>query len=63
MHIWHILAYLLLGTGKYGITAINKKFKARTQMLKAYKLRFNFKTDAGALNYLNEKVIELSKNI
>lgn len=48
----HILATLLLVTGKYGKNEINKKFNKNTQELFAYKLVFNFKTDAGLLNYL-----------
>ena len=34
---------------------INKKHKASTQKLCAYKLKFNFKTDSGILEYLNNK--------
>jgi 23S rRNA pseudouridine955/2504/2580 synthase len=57
-HLAHI-GLPIIGDGKYGINEINKKFKAHTQMLKAYKLKFNFKTDSGILNYLNGKFIEL----
>jgi len=59
VHTLHILVFQLLATGKYGINEINKKFKAKTQMLAAYKLKFNFKTDAGILNYLNDQIIEI----
>lgn len=41
--------------GKYGFNEINRKLKKSTQMLCAYKLKFNFNTDAGILNYLKGK--------
>lgn len=47
----------LVGDSKYGKNKknfINDKY----QSLYAYKIRFNFKTDAGKLNYLNEKEFE-----
>lgn len=56
------LAYIghpILGDGKYGINEINKKFNKKTQELTAYKLIFDFKTDAGILNYLNGKEFKL----
>lgn len=57
-HLAHI-GHPILGDGKYGINEINKKFNKKTQELTAYKLVFNFKTDAEKLNYLNKKVFEL----
>lgn len=62
------LAYLgfpIIGDGKYGINEINKKFSKKYQMLCAYHLKFNFKTDSGFLEYLNEKsfVLETSNFI
>ena len=45
--------------GKYGLNEINKKFNKRTQELCAYKLKFNFKSDSGILEYLNKKEISL----
>lgn len=56
------LAYIghpILGDGKYGINEINKKFNKKTQELTAYKLIFNFKTDSGTLEYLNNKQFEI----
>ena len=53
-HLSHI-GHPILGDGKYGINEINKKFNKKTQELTSYKLIFNFKTDAGTLNYLNNK--------
>ena len=58
------LAYIglpIIGDGKYGLNEINKKFSAKTQKLCSYKLKFNFETDSGILNYLSGKEISLSK--
>lgn len=43
----------LLGDGKYGENAQNKKYGAKTQALCSYKLKFKFTTDAGILSYLD----------
>ncbi len=45
----------LLGDGKYGREAKNRPFGESRQALCSYRLRFAFKTDAGALEYLNGK--------
>ncbi len=45
----------LLGDGKYGKLKHDKKMGFNKQALYSYKLSFNFKTDAGILNYLNNK--------
>lgn len=58
-HLAHI-GLPIIGDGKYGINEINKKFGCKTQQLCSYKLKFNFKTDAGILNYLNGKEIILN---
>lgn len=60
------LAYLgfpIIGDGKYGKNDINKKFGKKSQMLCSYKIRFNFMSDSGILNYLNSKCISLKHNI
>ena len=57
-HLAHI-GYPILGDGKYGINEINKKFNKKYQELTAYKLVFDFKTDAGILNYLKEKEFKI----
>jgi len=57
-HLAHI-GHAIIGDGKYGNNEINKKYKKKYQDLVAYKLIFNFKTDAGILNYLNSKEINL----
>ena len=53
-HLAHI-GHPILGDGKYGDNEVNKKFKKNKQELCAYKLIFNFKTDAEILNYLNNQ--------
>lgn len=56
------LAYIgfpIIGDGKYGKNSINKKFHQRTQMLCAYYIRFNFKTNSGILNYLKDSEIKI----
>ena len=53
------LGYPILGDGKYGKNDVNKKFNKKSQDLTAYKLVFNFKTDAGILDYLKEKIIKI----
>ena len=51
----------LLGDGKYGTNAQNKQFGGyKKQFLYSYKLSFDFKTDAGCLNYLNHKTFEVA---
>lgn len=53
-HLAHI-GLPIIGDGKYGLNDINKKFSAKTQKLCSYKLKFDFKTDSGILNYLKGK--------
>ena len=53
-HLAHI-GLPIIGDGKYGLNDINKKFSSKTQKLCSYKLKFDFKTDSGFLNYLNGK--------
>ncbi|HIZ16421.1 MAG TPA: RluA family pseudouridine synthase [Firmicutes bacterium] len=58
-HMAHI-GHPLLGDGKYGKNAADKKLGFKSQALCSYKLRFSFKTDAGCLNYLNGKEFVLN---
>lgn len=58
-HLAH-LGFPIIGDGKYGINQVNKKFNCKTQQLQSYILKFNFKTDAKSLNYLNGKEIILN---
>lgn len=58
------LAYIghpIIGDGKYGNYEANKKFNKKYQELFAYKLIFTFSSDAGILNYLNNKEIIIKK--
>jgi len=47
------IGHPIIGDGKYGNNEINKKFKKKTQMLCSYKIKFNFSTNSGILEYLN----------
>ena len=47
------IGHPLLGDGKYGKLAADKKLGFNRQALYSYRLEFCFKTDAGILNYLN----------
>lgn len=49
----------LLGDGKYGSNALNARYGFTHQALYAYKAVFDFKTDAGILNYLKGKTFEV----
>ena len=42
----------LLGDGKYGVGAANRKYGETAQLLCSHRLRFDFPTDAGVLGYL-----------
>jgi len=55
-HFAHV-GHPLLGDGKYG--KLDKNSLLRRQALIAYRLIFDFKTDAGILNYLNNKEIKI----
>lgn len=52
----------ILGDGKYGSYEINKRFNVYSQLLCSYSITFNFTSDSGILNYLNNLSINL-KNI
>ena len=60
-HFAHI-GHPLVGDGKYGKNAKDKKKGFVHQALYSYKLKFNFKSDAGILNYLNNKEFKV-KNV
>ena len=57
-HLAHI-GHPIIGDGKYGKNEINKKFKEKYQRLSSFEITFDFKTNAGILNYLNGKTINL----
>ncbi|MCX7921107.1 MAG: RluA family pseudouridine synthase [Clostridia bacterium] len=56
-HLAHI-GHPIIGDGKYGTNAVNRSAGAKYQALWAYKLVFDFK-NAGILNYLKGKVLEV----
>lgn len=56
------IGHPLLGDGKYGQNKINRAAGFYHQALYSYKLRFCFKTDAGALAYLNGREFSV-KNV
>ena len=60
-HLAHI-GHPLLGDGKYSDNREGKKIGYKKQALYSYKLRFEFTTDAGTLNYLNGREFA-AKNI
>lgn len=45
----------ILGDGKYGTNLQNKLINYKYQALYSYKIGFDFKTDAGILNYLKDR--------
>lgn len=47
----------IIGDGKYGKNAENRQYNARYQLLCANRLVFKFKTPAGHLDYLKDRVI------
>ena len=54
-HLAHI-GHPIIGDGKYGLNAINKKFNEKKQLLSSYSLSFNF-SKFDNLKYLNEITI------
>lgn len=59
-HLAHI-GLPIIGDGKYGINQVNKKFGFSQQQLCHYMLEFRFTSESGILDYLNGKVIQISK--
>lgn len=51
--------YPVLGDGKYGKNITNKQYGFKKQLLWSTSLKFEFKTDASILNYLNGKSVSL----
>ena len=54
------IGHPLLGDGKYGTNALNKGTGFHKQALCSYRLQFDFKSDAGELNYLDGKEFALT---
>lgn len=55
------IGHALLGDGKYGKLAEDKKLGFNKQALYSYKLTFSFSTDAGILNYLKDKTFTVDR--
>ena len=55
------IGHSLLGDGKYGKTALDKKMGFDKQALYSYKLSFRFETDGGILDYLNGKTFTVKE--
>ena len=53
------IGHPILGDIKYGNKQINEPFNETHQVLCSYKIIFSFKTDVGALNYLNGMSFEV----
>lgn len=53
------IGHPLLGDGKYGTNALNKALGYKKQFLYSYRLKFTFESDAGCLEYLNQKSFEV----
>ena len=60
-HMAH-LGHPLVGDGKYGINKEDRARGYKYQALCSYKLIFEFKTDAGILNYLNGREFSVKKD-
>lgn len=56
------IGHALIGDGKYGHNQKDKAKGYKYQALCSYKLKFNFKTDADGLNYLNGKEFSIPKS-
>lgn len=55
------IGHSLIGDGKYGKNEINRAAGMSRQALCSHRLRFNFKTNAGILEYLNGKEFSLGE--
>jgi 23S rRNA pseudouridine955/2504/2580 synthase len=55
------LGHPLLGDGKYGVGSVNRKYGETHQALYSYRLRFDFPTDAGILEYLRGQEFQVDE--
>ena len=51
----------LLGDGKYGVGSVNRKYGETHQALYSYRLRFDFPSDAGILEYLHGREFQVDE--
>lgn len=54
------IGHPLLGDGKYGNGAVNRKYHETKQALYSYRLTFDFATNAGCLDYLKGRTFTVS---
>ncbi|MCQ3907752.1 MAG: hypothetical protein MJ219_03290 [Mycoplasmoidaceae bacterium] len=57
------IGHPLVGEQKYISKEINKKTNFKSQALIAYRLVFNFTTDAKSLNYLKGKEVKINTKL
>ena len=55
------LGHPLLGDGKYGVGSVNRKYGETHQALYSYRLRFDFPSDAGILEYLRGREFQVDE--
>lgn len=53
--------YPILGDTQYGDARANEEYDCYYQLLRAYKLVFSFESDAGILNYMNSKTVQVEE--
>ena len=58
---WPTSAIPLLGDGKYGVGSVNRKYGETHQALYSYRLRFDFPSDAGILEYLRGREFQVDE--
>ncbi len=56
------IGHPLLGDGKYGINRDDRRLGYKFQALYSFRLKFTFKTDGGALQYLNGRTFEVDRD-
>ena len=56
------IGHALIGDGKYGVNKEDRAKGYKYQALYSYKLRFSFKGEPTALEYLNGKEFSISKS-
>ena len=55
------MGHPLLGDGKYGVGIVNRRYGETQQALYSYRLRFDFPTDAGILEYLRGREFQVDE--
>ena len=55
------MGHPLLGDGKYGVGSVNRRYGEAQQALYSYRLRFDFPSDAGILEYLHGREFQVDE--